>query len=112
MNADRVNEYLQRLQQQLVAALQEVDDARFVQDAWTRPQGGGGTSCVLENGQVFERAAVNFSDVRGDALPASASALRPQIAGRGYRAMGVSLVLHGPAAMVRRRVHGVVFAWF
>ena len=94
MSADRVCGYLKALRLQLLTALEKVDGGHFLRDEWTRPQGGGGTSCVLENGGVFERAAVNFSDVRGDALPASASALRPRLAGRSYRATGVSLVLH------------------
>ncbi len=94
MSADLVRAYFGDLQQRLVAALEKSDGARFARDAWTRAQGGGGISCVIENGNVFERGAVNFSDVYGDALPASASALRPQLAGRAYRAMGVSLVLH------------------
>jgi coproporphyrinogen III oxidase len=94
VSADLVRAYFGDLQQRLVAALEKSDGARFARDAWTRAQGGGGISCVIENGNVFERGAVNFSDVYGDALPASASALRPQLAGRAYRAMGVSLVLH------------------
>jgi coproporphyrinogen III oxidase len=94
MNAEEVADYLRGLQQRLVSELQRVDGNRFLSDSWSRPEGGGRTSSVLEEGNVFERAAVNFSDVRGDALPASASALRPQLAGRSYRAMGVSLVVH------------------
>jgi coproporphyrinogen III oxidase len=94
VSADLVRAYFGDLQQRLVAALEKSDGARFARDTWTRAQGGGGISWVIENGNVFERGAVNFSDVYGDALPASASALRPQLAGRAYRAMGVSLVLH------------------
>ncbi|MGH8727515.1 MAG: oxygen-dependent coproporphyrinogen oxidase [Burkholderiales bacterium] len=94
MSAGDVRSYLNDLQGRLVAALENVDGERFLRDSWTRPQGGGGTSRVLENGKLFERAAVNFSDVSGDALPASATASRPQLAGRAYQAMGVSLVLH------------------
>lgn len=95
MSGEAVLAYLEELQDKVVVALENADGARFARDSWARAQGaGGGTSCVLEEGQVFERAAVNLSDVRGDALPASASASRPQLAGRAYRAMGVSVVLH------------------
>jgi coproporphyrinogen III oxidase len=65
-----------------------------VRDSWQRAEGGGGTSCILEEGQVFERAGVNLSHVHGAKLPPSASAARPQLAGRAFEAMGVSLVLH------------------
>lgn len=94
MSAGDVSAFFASLQERLVSELERVDGERFLRDSWVRPEGGGGTSCILENGKVFERAAVNFSDVRGDALPASASALRRELAGRSYRAIGVSLVLH------------------
>jgi len=93
-SADKVAEYFEGLQQRIVGALEALDGTAFRRDAWTRPEGGGGLSCVLENGGLFERAGVNFSRVRGTKLPPSASASRPQLAGRGYEAMGVSLVLH------------------
>lgn len=94
MSATEVQFCFTDLQERLVTALETADGARFARDTWTRSQGGGGVSCIVENGNVFERGAVNFSDVSGDALPASASASRPQVAGRAFRAMGVSLVLH------------------
>lgn len=92
--AAAVSDCFATLQQSIVAGLERVDGGAFARDAWTRPEGGGGTSCVLEEGSLFERAGVNFSRVRGAALPPSASASRPQLAGRPYEAMGVSLVLH------------------
>jgi len=86
--------YFTGLQSRIVGRLEAVDGTRFRRDAWARPEGGGGESRVLEEGGVFERAGVNFSHVRGDRLPQSASAGRPQLAGRGFEVMGVSLVLH------------------
>jgi coproporphyrinogen III oxidase len=93
MNPAAVHEYFSALQQRIVSALESLD-APFRRDAWQRPEGGGGTSCILEEGKVFERGGVNLSRVQGRALPPSASAARPQLAGRAYDAMGVSLVLH------------------
>jgi len=77
-----------------VAALEAEDGKRFRVDAWQRAEGGGGETRVLEEGDLFERAGVNVSRVQGAALPPSASASRPQLAGRAYDAMGLSLVLH------------------
>ena len=68
--------------------------ANFVEDAWERPGGGGGRSRVISNGAVFEQGGVNFSHVFGDTLPPSATAQRPELAGRSFQAMGVSLVIH------------------
>jgi coproporphyrinogen III oxidase len=89
-----VGEYFEALQERIIGALEIVDGKSFRHDAWLRPEGGGGLSCVLENGNVFERGGVNFSRVHGKQLPPSASAARPQLAGRAFEAMGVSLVLH------------------
>jgi coproporphyrinogen III oxidase len=89
-----VRQYLQDLQSRIVAGLEALDGHPFVVDRWTRPEGGGGISRVLEDGGVFERAGVLFSHVHGTQLPPSASANRPGLAGRGFEAMGVSLVLH------------------
>lgn len=89
-----VKTWLQALQKSIVAGLERLDGSSFIEDGWERPQGGGGLSCVLENSQLFERAGVNFSHVLGSTLPPSASAHRPELAGRRYEAMGVSLVLH------------------
>ena len=89
-----VHDYFSGLQERIVAALEVVDRKGFIRDSWQRPEGGGGTSCIVEDGQVFERGGVNLSLVRGKNLPPSASASRPQLAGRSFEAMGVSLVLH------------------
>ena len=94
MDSRAVHDYLAGLQERIVAALEILDRKGFVRDSWQRAEGGSGTSCILEDGQVFERAGVNFSRVRGARLPPSASAARPQLAGRAFEAMGVSLVLH------------------
>ena len=90
-----VERTLTRLQADICAALETVDGAaHFRIDDWTRPEGGGGSTRVLADGGVFEQAGVNFSHVHGHALPAAASAARPQLAGRSFRALGVSLVVH------------------
>ena len=89
-----VKAYLQDLQQRIVTALEAADGKSFVADSWQRPEGGGGTSRILEEGSLFERGGVGFSHVTGNNLPPSAAANRPQIAGRAWEAMGVSLVLH------------------
>jgi coproporphyrinogen III oxidase len=95
MDIDLVKHYLQELQASITGELQAVDGkAAFVADSWERAAGGGGCSMVLRDGAVFEQAGVNFSEVHGDSLPASASAHRPELAGRRFRAMGVSLVIH------------------
>lgn len=98
MSQPRVNDvkaFLLDLQDRICAALEQADGgAQFVEDAWQRPGGGGGRSRVLAKGALFEQAGVNFSHVHGDALPASATAHRPELAGRGFQAMGVSLVIH------------------
>ena len=94
MEAQAVHEYFSALQEKIVSALEVVDRKGFVRDSWQRPEGGGGTTCIVEEGQVFERAGVNLSRVQGRSLPPSASASRPQLAGRVFDAMGVSLVLH------------------
>lgn len=89
-----VKRYLLGLQDNICARLSALDgDAQFREDEWTRDAGGGGRSRVL-TGQVFEQAGVNFSHVHGESLPPSATAARPELAGRGFEAMGVSLVVH------------------
>jgi coproporphyrinogen III oxidase len=108
-DATAVERYLRELQQRICAALERLDGgAAFRSDRWQRGAaedtatvrspagigGGGGDTRVLADGAVFERAGVAFSDVLGSQLPPSASAHRPGLAGRGYRAMGVSLVIH------------------
>ena len=89
-----VEHYLLDLQDRICTALAAEDGGEgFREDTWDR-QGGGGRSRVLEEGRVFEKAGVNFSHVHGDRLPGSATAQRPELAGRGFQAMGVSLVIH------------------
>src|SRR5437016_5282098 len=82
------------LQSRIVERLEAIDGKAFVRDVWQRPEGGGGITRVVEQGNVFERGGVNFSHVHGDKLPPSASAGRPQLAGRSFEVLGVSLVLH------------------
>ena len=94
MDTARVKTFLTELQELIVERLEQVDGKTFQRDGWQRPEGGGGLSCVMEEGNVFERGGVNFSHVFGAKLPPSASANRPELAGRGFEAMGVSLVLH------------------
>ncbi len=89
-----VRDYLVGLQESIVARLEKLDGGRFGGDAWKRAGGGGGSSRILEGGELFERAGVAFSHVTGTKLPPSASAHRPGLAGRAWGAMGVSLVLH------------------
>ena len=92
---DQVREYLLSLQNRIVAGLEQLDGKQtFKRDAWDRPGGGGGESRVLKGGGVFEQAGVNFSHVFGSELPPSATKTRPDLAGQGFQAMGVSLVLH------------------
>ena len=111
-NTAAVKTYLLDLQARIVAALETADGSPFRTDAWERPpsppspqmgegdkagpalNGGGGISRLIEEGQVLERGGVNFSHVLGSQLPPSASAHRPELAGRRWEAMGVSLVLH------------------
>ena len=96
-----VRAYLLSLQDSICAALEAEDGrARFATDEWTRPAaaqpglGGGGRTRILTEGAVFEKAGVAFSDVRGTKLPPSATAHRPELAGKSWEAMGVSLVIH------------------
>ena len=89
-----VRAYLLALQARIVAQLEALDDKPFHTDRWTRPEGGEGITRVIEGGSLFERGGVNFSHVFGDKLPPSATAARPELAGSGFEAMGVSLVLH------------------
>ena len=92
---EAVKNYLLQLQQNICNALAEEDGAKtFEVDEWQREQGGGGKSCVMADGAVFESAGINFSHVYGDSLPGSATAHRPELAGRSFQAMGVSLVIH------------------
>jgi coproporphyrinogen III oxidase len=93
-NSASVRAWLIELQQRIVKALETLDGRSFRREEWTRPEGGGGISRILEEGNVLERGGVNFSHVHGASLPASATAHRGELAGRSFEAMGVSLVLH------------------
>ncbi len=90
-----VKSYLKNLQNRICAELETLDGkASFARDAWERPGGGGGESRVLRDGAVFEQAGVGFSHVFGDEMPPSATKTRPELAGKQFQAVGVSLVLH------------------
>ncbi len=97
MDIAAVRAYFTGLQERIVDFLADFDGKPFLRDEWVRPEGtggGGGISRLIEEGGFFERGGVNFSHVKGERLPASASAHRPELAGRSWEAMGVSLVLH------------------
>lgn len=95
VDKEQVKAFLLALQDQICQALADVDGgASFKEETWERAEGGGGRSRVLAQGTVFEQAGVNFSHVFGDKMPGSATAHRPELAGRGFEAMGVSLVIH------------------
>ncbi len=90
-----VRDVMTALQDRLCSAIEAVDGrARFIEDCWTREEGGGGRTRILRDGAVFEQAGVGFSDVSGSTLPPSATAARPELAGASWRAVGVSLVFH------------------
>ena len=90
-----VKEFLLSLQENICAGLEAEDgEATFITDQWERDEGGSGITRVIGDGAVFEKGGVNFSHVFGEAMPASATAARPELAGRAYQAMGVSLVIH------------------
>ncbi len=98
MNTQAVRDYLLGLQQRIVSAMEQADGQAFITDAWTRPPGerlqGDGKSQLVEQGALLERGGCNFSHVLGAAMPPSASAHRPELAGAPFEAMGVSLVMH------------------
>ncbi len=95
VSTEAVKQYLMGLQDSICHGLEQEDGrASFLEDGWQREEGGGGRSRVLADGAVFEKAGVNFSHVTGASLPPSATAQRPELAGRGFQAMGVSLVIH------------------
>ena len=95
IDIDAVRNYLTELQATICSGLEQVDgEGRFEIDNWSRETGGGGSTRVLTDGAVLEQAGVNFSEVFGANLPASATAHRPELSGRDFRAMGVSLVIH------------------
>jgi len=95
IDVNAVEDYLRALQMRICASLEDVDGKQtFRSDRWDRHGGGGGESRVMVDGGVFEQAGVGFSHVFGDAMPPSATKRRPELAGRRFQAMGVSLVLH------------------
>ena len=91
----RISEFMKSLQDEICQGLEEVDgQAKFIEDSWQRPEGGGGRSRVLREGAVFEQAGVNFSEVWGKELPPSIDKQRPEAAGHEFYATGTSMVLH------------------
>lgn len=94
IDSQAVFAYLQGLQARIIESVELVDGKTFLHDGWQRPEGGGGNSCMLEDGNVFERAGIGFSHVLGNKLPPAASVAHPEAAGRPWEAMGVSLVFH------------------
>ncbi|PCI59633.1 MAG: oxygen-dependent coproporphyrinogen oxidase [Methylophilaceae bacterium] len=94
LNSQAVFDYLQGLQARIIESVELVDGKTFLHDGWQRPEGGGGNSCMLEGGNVFERAGIGFSHVLGNKLPPTATIAHPEAASRNWEAMGVSLVLH------------------
>jgi coproporphyrinogen III oxidase len=94
IDKELVKSYLLGLQDSICDALGQEDGSAWQEDNWTRPEGGGGRSRVIADGKIIEKGGVNFSHVSGDQLPASATHSRPELAGRSFEAMGVSLVIH------------------
>ena len=95
INIEEIKNYLLDLQNRICSALEETDgEGRFQEDNWQRDAGGGGRTRVLSGGKVFEQGGVNFSHVFGKEMPPAATAQRPDLAGRAFQAMGVSLVIH------------------
>ncbi|MBA3581531.1 MAG: oxygen-dependent coproporphyrinogen oxidase [Gammaproteobacteria bacterium] len=95
INIDDIKKYLLGLQDHICTSLEKVDaKEKFIEDSWQRPEGGGGRTRILSNGAIIEKGGVGFSHVMGDSMPASATAHRPELAGRHWEAMGVSLVIH------------------
>ena len=94
-NISEVGNYLQQLQGRICEAIEAEDrKSTFIEERWDHPSGGGGRSRVLEKGALVEKGGVNFSHVMGESLPPAASARRPELAGRSFQALGVSLVIH------------------
>ena len=98
INTAAIRDYLLGLQDRITTAMGELDGKAFIEDQWTKPEDaplkGDGRSRILEEGNILERGGVGFSHVRGAAMPPSATAHRPELAGRSFEAMGVSLVFH------------------
>ncbi|HXV09711.1 MAG TPA: oxygen-dependent coproporphyrinogen oxidase [Burkholderiales bacterium] len=94
MDSAAVRQFFTGLQEAIIAGLGALEGEPFRRDEWSRPEGGGGVTRLLEGGRVFERGGVNYSHVHGSGLPPSATVSRPELAGRSFEATGVSLVLH------------------
>jgi coproporphyrinogen III oxidase len=94
MDTQAIRQYFTSLQEHIVSALEAIDGKPFRRDEWQRPAGGGGITRVIEEGDFFERGGVAFSHVIGEDMPSSATVHRPELAGRNFEALGVSLVLH------------------
>ena len=94
MDTACLRDFFTGLQSRIVGELEAFDGQEFRTDSWLRPEGGGGITRLVDEGDFFERGGVNFSHVTGKSLPASATAVRPHLVGRAWEAMGVSLVLH------------------
>jgi coproporphyrinogen III oxidase len=94
IDSEAVYSYLQGLQARIIESVELTDGKTFLHDSWQRPEGGGGNSCMLEEGNVFERAGIGFSHVLGNKLPPSASIAHPEATDRPWEAIGVSLVFH------------------
>jgi coproporphyrinogen III oxidase len=95
VNLEMVKSFLQSLQDHICAGLEQADGkVKFVEDVWQRTEGGGGRTRVIRDGAVIEQGGVNYSHVFGESMPASATAHRPELAGRSFHACGVSLVIH------------------
>ncbi|MCW7547462.1 oxygen-dependent coproporphyrinogen oxidase [Photorhabdus sp. APURE] len=94
-NINQIKSFFLSLQDEICQQLEQTDGkAKFTEQCWQRKEGGGGRSRIMKEGTIFEQAGANFSHVSGDMLPLSATAHRPELAGRHYQAMGVSLVIH------------------
>lgn len=95
LNIDTTVDFMKSLQKEICSNTLNIDpSATITEDSWQRPEGGGGVSCVIRNGAVFDQAGVNFSHVFGNSLPPSATANRPEIAGYKFQATGISVVIH------------------
>jgi coproporphyrinogen III oxidase len=90
----KVTDWLDQLQKNIADATSTLDGTSFRSDQWQRPEGGGGRTMIIEGGKVFERAGIAYSHVKGKAMPATATQHRPELAGRAFEAMGVSMVMH------------------
>jgi len=93
-DALKVKNYLLDLQENIISMICKYDDNTFYKDKWVRKEGGGGVTCILQDGTNFDKVGVNFSDISGEQLPEAATNIRPELQGRNYQAMGVSVVCH------------------